>query len=89
MLDNAKLFGHASNPDQPLDPPAIGRLGEIDCPVLVLVGGRDMAYITDVAKLLSTGVTDAQLVTVPGAGHLLNLDAPDWFNESLLAFLPQ
>ena len=26
-------------------------------------------------------------VTVPGAGHLLNLDAPDRFNESLLAFL--
>ena len=87
VLDNATLFGYASNPDQPLDPPALGRLGEIDCPVLILVGERDMPHITDVALLLSRGVPGAELVTVPGAGHLLNLDARDQFNERLLAFL--
>ena len=34
-----------------------------------------------------SGVAGARLVTLPGAGHLVNLAAPDAFNKSVLAFL--
>ena len=50
-----------------------------------------------VATLALAGLASAQVregttangisYDVPGAGSLLNLDAPDRFNESLLAFL--
>lgn len=33
------------------------------------------------------GIPDAELVVVPGAGHLANLDQPEAFNRALLDFL--
>ena len=87
VSSNARLFSYRSNPDQGLEPPAIDRLSEISCPVLVLVGDRDMPHIRAIANLLATGIDGAQHMTVAGAGHLVNLDAPEPFNRVLLAFL--
>jgi pimeloyl-ACP methyl ester carboxylesterase len=32
-------------------------------------------------------VSGARLVAVPGAGHIVNVDAPEAFNEAVGAFL--
>lgn len=86
VMDNAKLWA-AKRLEQPLAPPAIDRLGEIKAPTVVIVGDRDLPHIREVAKLIADRVTGARLTTIPGAGHLVNLDTPDAFNETLLRTL--
>ena len=72
---------------QPLTPPAIKRLSEIKCPTLVVLGGDDLPHIKDAANALANGISGAKLVTIPGAGHIVNLDARDRYNEELVKFL--
>jgi hypothetical protein len=73
--------------EQRLSPPAIKRLSEIQCSVLVIVGDQDLAHIKEIADLIVQGVARGKRVTIPGAGHIVNLDAPEAFNEALEAFL--
>jgi len=56
--------------------PLWDRLGEIECPVLVLVGERD-AKFSESGQRLVDGLPDAELVVVPGAGHSVHLEQPD------------
>jgi pimeloyl-ACP methyl ester carboxylesterase len=86
-LSNAKLWSYKTNPDQGLRPPAIGRLSEIRSPTLVIVGGGDLPHIMEIADLLVKGIAGAKLVTIAAAGHFVNLDAGQRFNEELIAFL--
>lgn len=86
VMDNARLWSYRRT-EQPLSPPAIGRLAEITCPAVIIVGDADLAHITDIGRLLVEGITNATLVTLPGAGHFPNLDTPALFNGALTAFL--
>jgi 3-oxoadipate enol-lactonase len=88
VMSNVKLWTYRTNPAQPLTPAAIGRLGEITAPTLVVLGGQDLPHIAEVAGLLVKGIRDARLVTIPGAGHIVNVDARDAFNRALGEFLP-
>jgi pimeloyl-ACP methyl ester carboxylesterase len=87
VTSNVKLWSYKTNPVQPLTPPAIKRLGEIKCPVLVITGEQDMPYIKDVGRLLVEGIAGAKQVTIPGAGHLANIDATEPFNRAIDGFL--
>lgn len=89
VMDNARLWTFKVNPAQPLAPPAIGRLSEIKCPTLVILGEQDLPHIGEIARLLVKGVGGAQLVTIPRAGHMANLDAREAFNRALDGFLAQ
>jgi 3-oxoadipate enol-lactonase len=86
VMENRRLWTYRRT-EQPLDPPAIGRLAEIASPVLVIVGDRDLPHILEVAHLLVEGIAGARLEVVPGAGHLVNLDAPEAFDAAVSAFL--
>ena len=86
-MSNVRLWTFRSNPARPLTPPAIKRLAEIKSPTLVILGERDLPHIKEIAGLLAAGVAGARLVTVPGAGHIVNMDAPEAFNEAVGAFL--
>jgi 2-succinyl-6-hydroxy-2,4-cyclohexadiene-1-carboxylate synthase len=55
--------------------PLWDRLGEIACPVLVLVGEHD-AKFTELGRRLVAGLPDAQLVVIPDAGHSVHLEQP-------------
>ncbi len=55
--------------------PLWDRLAEIECPVLVLVGEHD-AKFTGLGRRLVAGLTDAELVVVPDAGHSVHLEQP-------------
>ena len=87
VMSNSRLWTFRSNPVQPLTPPAIKRLAEIKCPTLVVLGGDDLPHIKDAANALANGIGGAKLVTIPGAGHIVNLDARERFNEELVRFL--
>jgi 3-oxoadipate enol-lactonase len=87
VMDNVQLWTYRTNPARPLSPPAITRLAEISAPTLVILGERDLPHIKEIARLLETGVRGAQVANVAGAGHIVNLDAPDAFNSAMNRFL--
>lgn len=61
------------------------RLSTITMPTLVLVGENDPAL--EAARLTHENIPGSHLVVIPDAGHLSNLDCPEAFNSSVLAFL--
>lgn len=69
------------------DPPAVGRLGSISAPTVVLLGDRDEPSMTFIVRTVVHGIPQAKLVTVPGADHLLNLSRPDDFDKALRQLL--
>lgn len=46
-------------------------------PTLVLVGDQDTLAPPEAAEATATAIADAELVTVPGSGHLVTLEAPE------------
>ena len=67
--------------------PELAPLATLEMPVLVVVGEEDKADFRAIALHLAEEIPGAELVTVPGAGHLVGLDRPDVLNELLLDFL--
>ena len=63
--------------------PALARL---DVPALVIVGAEDRGSREPSAQL-AKALPRTRLVVVPGAGHVVNLQAPKEFNAALLEFL--
>jgi pimeloyl-ACP methyl ester carboxylesterase len=70
-----------------IQPPAIDRLDELQVPMLVVIGELDMPGIHEIADLLVAANPNAELVEVPGVAHMVNLEAPQRFDELLLEFL--
>ena len=66
--------------------PVIDRLGEIEVPALVIVGEKDDAYLR-AAEVLEARLPRAERRTIAGAGHIVNLDAPEAFEAEVTAFL--
>jgi 2-succinyl-6-hydroxy-2,4-cyclohexadiene-1-carboxylate synthase len=52
-----------------------GRLGEIRVPVALVVGERDEKF-RGIAAQMASGLVDADVIVVPGAGHAVHLEAP-------------
>jgi 3-oxoadipate enol-lactonase len=87
VMSNTRIWSYRTNPVRPLSPPALKRLAEIKCRTLVILGEQDLPHIKEIAGLLAGGIAGARLVTVPRAGHMVNLDARDAFNLAIEAFL--
>ncbi len=68
-----------------LDPPAIGRLQELQAPTLVVVGDHDQSYLLDLARRVAAEAADAELAVIPGAAHMVNMGC---FRNQLLASSP-
>jgi 2-succinyl-6-hydroxy-2,4-cyclohexadiene-1-carboxylate synthase len=66
--------------------PLWDRLGEIECPVLVLVGEHD-AKFTGLGRRLVDGLHRAELVVIPGAGHSVHLEQPDATVDAIVTWL--
>jgi pimeloyl-ACP methyl ester carboxylesterase len=70
-----------------LEPPAAGRLAEIQVPTLVIVGTDDVPFIRENARFIADGIGGAELVLIEDAAHLPNLEHPERFAEILRGFL--
>jgi pimeloyl-ACP methyl ester carboxylesterase len=70
-----------------VEPPAVGRLGEISVPTLVISGDADVPAILDMSEAYATGIRGARRVRLTATGHLPPLERPDEVNAALLAFL--
>ena len=62
------------------------RLGEITVPCMVIVGADDIAMPPAMAELLDWNLPRSELVVIPGAGHLPNLEQSGAFNAALSRF---
>jgi pimeloyl-ACP methyl ester carboxylesterase len=75
------LMGMKARPD------ATPLLAGIDVPTLVLHGEDDQLIPVEEAQAMHAAIPNSRLEVLPGAGHLLNLERPDAFNQSVRRFL--
>ncbi|GMV48656.1 MAG: 3-oxoadipate enol-lactonase 2 [Nitrospirae bacterium] len=68
-------------------PDSVPHLPTIPCRTLVLVGDEDQTTPLADAQVMASGISKSRLATIPGAGHLSNLENPDVFNVELQEFL--
>lgn len=66
---------------------AFDELPSIAAPTLVVHGAADLLVPTANGTLLAGRIPGAELVLVPGAGHMLQADAGDVVRDAVLAFL--
>lgn len=62
-------------------------LGDIDVPVMIIHGGDDTLIPVSEAQAMHDAIPDSELVVIPDAGHLPNLEQPDIFNDAVIDFL--
>lgn len=62
-------------------------LDRIACPTLVMTGELDAWSPPTQHEAIAARIADATLTIVPGAGHMLPLEAPDAMNEAIAAWL--
>jgi len=70
-----------------MKPPAVGRLGKIRVPTLIVVGEYDIPDMQRAADLLVQGIAGARKVVIAGAGHTVNMERPAEFNRVVGEFL--
>lgn len=64
-----------------------GAYASLDCPVLLLWGEQDQWIPIERGEALARQIANCQMVRVPGAGHLVQEDAPEAIIGELLKFL--
>ena len=64
-------------------------LSEIDVPVLIIHGADDQIIPTSEAEGMHKAIPSSELVIIPEAGHLPNLEQPDVFNDAVIDFLEE
>lgn len=77
----AAAEGMAERPDSARD------LSAVDVPALVITSDGDTLIPPEITTGIADHIPGADLVTIAGAGHLSNLEAPRAFNEALSRFL--
>jgi len=66
---------------------ATDRLGAITCPVQVVVGEQDVGTPVAMSRAIHDAIPASELVVIPSASHLSNLEQPAAFNKALGDFL--
>lgn len=80
--DYSGAFWTRPDPHGP-GPDVLASLSAIPVPTTVLVGELDVPGFRDMADVLVAEIPDAELVTVPDAGHMVNMEAPAVVNALL------
>jgi pimeloyl-ACP methyl ester carboxylesterase len=70
-------------------PDMLAAMQQVAAPTLLVVGAEDQITPPACLELAEREMPDAKLLIVPGAGHLVPLEAPDVFNRALLEFLAE
>jgi pimeloyl-ACP methyl ester carboxylesterase len=68
-------------------PDSTSLLGQIDVPCLILHGTEDQLIPVKDAESMHAAIAGSRLEVLPGAGHMLNLEQPDLFNQHILALI--
>jgi 3-oxoadipate enol-lactonase len=62
-------------------------LSSLHCPTLILVGDEDTLTPPELSREMHRAIPGSELVTLPGAGHMSNLEQPSAFNAAVAHFL--
>lgn len=62
-------------------------LAKVSVPTLVIVGENDGITPPEAARKLHEHIGGSQLVVIPDAGHISNMESPEAFNGALAEFL--
>lgn len=86
------MFFHAYQMPEPADPepfavPAIDKLTEIQAPTLIITGEQDIPDTLAIAELLERNISGAKRIRISHAGHVVNMEESEFFNQSVLNFL--
>ena len=65
----------------------LDRLPEIELPTLIMVGEQDPGTPVAASQAIHERIAGSQLVILPSAQHLSNIEQAEAFNESLITFL--
>ncbi len=68
-------------------PDSAAVLARVTVPTMIVVGDEDTVTPLPDAERMHHAVAGSTLVTIPGAGHMANLEAPDAFNEAMRTLL--
>jgi pimeloyl-ACP methyl ester carboxylesterase len=82
-------WDQAAAPEHELTPPASARLGELRCPILVVVGAGDQPPTIAAAERVAAEAGDARLVVWRDVAHMLTMERPGRFAELVLAFIAE
>jgi 3-oxoadipate enol-lactonase len=63
------------------------RLPAITLPTLIVVGADDPATTVEMARTIHRGIAGSELVVLPDAAHLSNLEQTEAFDQAVLGFL--
>ena len=63
------------------------QLGEVACPVQIIVGEQDAGTPVAMSQAIHSAIAGSELVVIPQASHLSNLEQPEQFNAALSRFL--
>lgn len=88
VYDNA-IAAATEHYAQGLDRPAIGRLGEIRVPTLVVTGDQDVPEMSEIGDLLEREIERARRVRIADADHLVPMRQPEKFTGAVLGFLDE
>jgi pimeloyl-ACP methyl ester carboxylesterase len=72
-----------------LEPPALGRLGEVTVPTLVVTGALDQPSVNAGAAAIAAGVPGAEAIEIADTAHLPSLERPVEFDRAVLRFLSE
>jgi pimeloyl-ACP methyl ester carboxylesterase len=86
-LENGAWGPFSTQPLNPLDPPAAGRLAEIKEPTLVVAGALDDPEILRAAEVMAAAIPGAKKLIIPGCAHLPSMEKPAEFNRAVVDFL--
>lgn len=79
--------GHETGDLIRLDPPAVGRLGELRCPVLAVAGALDVSEVAVTARHLAANAPAARAVIWPHVAHMIGVEVPDELAALIIEFL--
>lgn len=87
VLNNDKLGAAAALRGMAMRPDSKDVLARFAGPTMVVVGELDALISPEKAQAMADLIRGAELVKIPGAGHLSNLEAPEAFHRAVEPFL--
>ena len=69
------------------DPPPIERLGDLQAPLLVIVGELDQPTVRQIGEILTERIEHAHKIEIRGVAHMAHLERPEEFRRIVRDFL--
>jgi len=86
-IRNTPVAGYAGCSEAISKIDLLDRLKEIKCPVFIIVGEEDHGTPPEMARAIHQNLPGSELLIIPSAAHLSNVEQPEVFTSALMKFL--